>query len=170
MMVRKTLAERLDDSVQWTGIPDLVKKPPHRRPRRWAPLLALTLATGGLLYAIADNAGLPFGYMFVMVGYAVAVFMPLSGPVKNWTASEVADERERELRRTAYLVALTAVAGTAFGGIMLLAALTVVLGWSIDQLCFRLMALAFYLATQYSAVPTLYASWALRPEREDEDA
>ena len=169
-MVRKTLAERLDDSVRWTGIPDLAKSPPHRRPRRWAPLLALTLATGGLLYAIADDTGLFFGNVLVAMGLAVAVFMPLSGPVKNWTASEAADERERELRRTAYLVALTAVAATAFAGILLLAGLSLALGWSTYQLCFRLMVLAYYLATLYSAVPTLYASWALRPEPEDEDA
>ncbi|WP_294334004.1 hypothetical protein [uncultured Sphingomonas sp.] len=154
----------LDELSRRTGIPALAEGRPRRRRMRWLPLLALTLAaTGVVIEFLLSGRQFYLGYALVMVGFVGGVMFPLYGPVKPWGTAETVDEWDRDLRRRAFLVtfASMAVAGLIlFWGIAAIAALQ---GWSGADLSLRAMGCAFFLMTLYSAVPTLYASWATRP-------
>jgi hypothetical protein len=168
---RKTLAQRLDDSVRWTGIPDAAMRAPRRRPLRALSTLALTLATAGLIVMIAGSARLQwFGYGMIMLGFCFASFMPVWGPLKPWsTLVEPVDERERAVRARAFLIALSVIAFVAVCGLWLIVPLSILAKWSDNMLRMAILGLAFLIATLYSALPTCIASWSERPLPDDED-
>lgn len=163
----KTRLQKLDDLVRWTGIPALAQGTPRRRRMLVLPTLALVLATigFGLTLSNADNW---FGYSLLMLGFAIANFMPIFGPLIPFGAVQRADERERTLRRSALLVGLSMVGVGAWLGIWLLVVLALLQRLTVERLIHDMTALAFYLTTLYGAVPTLWASWRLRPLPEDD--
>lgn len=164
---RKSLLVRINDAVLWTGVPRLAMGKVRRRPMRWWPILALTLATIGLGVILFSPSKYWIGYSALMFGFGVANFLPLKGPLKR--PSDVIDERERTLRRDALLIGFGTISVVAFLCLWILAALTVLRDWPRDILLRAMVAFGFYFMTIYSSVPTLYASWAIPEPIDDED-
>jgi hypothetical protein len=164
----RTFLQRLDGLVRWTGIPAVAAHGQRRRPLRVLPTVALVLATTGLVITLVTRDRLAIGYGLLVLGFAVANFMPIFGPLVPFGAAQRVDEREQALRRSALLVGLAAVGVTAWLGLWLLVALAVVQQLPGEQLVHDMTALAFYLQTLFGAVPTLWASWQLRPLTEDD--
>ena len=94
-----------------------------------------------------------------MLGFSIANFMPIWGPIKPWATQERVDEFDRELRARSYLAAFRALGLVAVIGLFLTVGMSALQGWSSDALRWTVMKLAFFLATIYSAGPTCYASW-----------
>jgi len=170
-MTHKSVIQRLDDAANWTGVPKLaglVEK--RRRSMRWLPIVPLLLAFAGVTLCFARESGFPPGYIAVVFGFSLSVWMPMFGPLKPWgAAAENADERERELRRRAFLVTLWVVAMFGVVSLMMVPAVAEILGWTMDRLTRAMMALGMALFTVFNALPTLYASWATRPLPDEED-
>lgn len=154
----------LDDLSRRTGIPSLAEGTPRRRLLRWTPVVSLALALAGLGIAfLSTTRQAYFGHALLTCSFVIATFCPLFGPLKPWGTVENVDERDRDLRRLAFLVGFAAM---GFAGLALfwsLSAAAALGGWSASDISFRAMGCAFFLMTLYSAVPTLYASWATRP-------
>jgi hypothetical protein len=168
-MTRKTFAERLDDAANWTGIPTLTTRQPRRRSMRWLPIVPLLLAVAGVGLCAAGLNGFWSGYSIVMAGFLMSIWIPMFGPLKPWgTFNESVDERERDLRRRAFLITLWAVAMLGVLSLILVPTFGEVLGWTVDRLTRVLLAIGMALATVFTALPTLYASWAM-PPLADED-
>ena len=155
----------LDRSVAWTGVPAMVAGTQRKRHLRWPPLLALAIASAGLLWCLLHEARYWIGYALIIVGFFLANLMPIFGPLRRF--EERADEFERQQRRDAFLVGLAAVAVTGFLGVWLTAGLLAMHRWSAPVAQQELTALAFYMMALFSAVPTLHASWRTRPLSDD---
>lgn len=141
----------------------------RKRHLRWLPLVALVVASAGLLWCLlnpAPDRSYWIGYALIVAGFSIANFMPIWGPLRG--LGERADEFERQQRRDSFLVGLATVAVAAFAGIWLTVGLLAMQVWSPRAAQMELVALAFYMMALFSAVPTLHASWRTRPLR-DED-
>jgi hypothetical protein len=154
----------LDDMSRKTGIPALVEGKSRRRLLRWTPAVALMLALAGLgLEFLLSPRQLYLGHALLTCSFVIGVFCPIFGPVKPWGTPETVDEWDRDLRRRAFLVGFACM---GFAGLVLfcgIAAAAALGNWLASDTSFRAMGCTFFLMTLYSAVPTLYASWATRP-------
>lgn len=154
----------LDVVSRRTGIPALAEGKPRRHFLRWTPIVALTLAVLGIATEFLSGGRAAYlGHAALTAGFVIALTCPMFGPLKPWGTPESVDEWDRDLRRRSFLVgfACMGVAGLAlFWPISAAAALG---SLAASDLSFRAMGCAFFLMTLYSAVPTLYASWATRP-------
>jgi hypothetical protein len=159
---RKNMLERLDDSVRWTGIPQMIHGHPRRRSLRWTSMIVLLLAATGFVADLGQPRAW-WGYALLMLGFGVGNFLPIWGPVKPWGSHERADEFDRALRARAFLAAFSALAAVAVISLWLIIGLSLVQAWTVDALRWTAMKLAFLLATIYTAGPTCYASWAQTP-------
>jgi len=168
-MTHKTLAQRLDDSVRWTGTAATVAKPRHRRPQRWWSTLAIVVATAGLVVAIGWPALRWPGYAVLMAAFSIANFMPIFGPLKPWGGTEPIDERERAIRANAFLIALSVVSFVAVVGMWGAVATSAFGNWDGATLRLAIVDLAFYIAALYSALPTCVASWVERRLPDEDD-
>lgn len=160
----------LDAAANLTGIPQFEQRlqgDRHRRHLRWLPIVALALATGGILLAGARPRSYWLGYSLLMLGFAIANFMPVFGPLKPWGGLANVDERDRSVRRDAYLFAFAVISGVAIIGQCALILAAVEANWPIETLLKLMGASALYLMTLFSTVPTLHASWATRPVDEE---
>lgn len=163
-MTRKTLLERLDDLVGWTGIPALSQQPPRRRQVRWPATVALVLAFGGAITATVQgfsSSGYWIGYAALMAGFSIGNFTSIFGPLKPPASLvERVDEWDRSARAQAYLVTFSVFAATAFVGLFAML-------WTIAYVPNSLSAkpvliLLFLLMTILTTTPTAYASWRWR--------
>lgn len=120
-MTRKTLLERLDDLVGWTGIPALSQQPPRRRPLRWPATIVLVLAFGGATIATVQGVtgnGYWIGYAALMTGFAIGNFTNIFEPLKPPASIiERVDEWDKSARKQAYLVTFGVLAATVFVGL-----------------------------------------------------
>lgn len=156
----------LDGLVNWTGLPDLAMATPRKRTLRWTPILALAIASAGLIRCLVESdANYWSGYAIIMVGFFIATLMPTFGPLNRF--NEPIDETQRQLRRDSFLVGLAAVTVAAFAGIWLTIGELAAHAWSTDTAQRELMALAFYMIALFAAVPTLHASWRKRLDTAD---
>lgn len=165
-MNRKTILQRLDDIVRWTAIPQLWETPPRRRSVRWSATLALTLAFGGFVVMAAggfSDAVYFSGDPVLMIGFAIAAFVQIWGPLKPFGAyAERVDEWDRTARARSYLVTFAVFSAVTMLGLFLLLGLAVsepsapaMMRRGIDGLLFTLMTIAM-------AMPAAYASWRWR--------
>lgn len=176
---KKTLIARLDDMARWTGIPQLHERSRRnlisRRRMRWLPLLALLLATTGMAAILFAPNRYWLGYIGLMLGQIFAIPLAKFGPLKpplglfNPYPNDVADERERGLRRNAYFVCFAVTTGVALFGILLLIGLTVWRDWPRDVLLQVMAYSIIYFLVLIMTVPTLYASWVTRKPVDDAD-
>jgi hypothetical protein len=169
-MARKSLPERMDDFARWTRIPALsaaVAKV-RRRHLRWTSAIALGAATLGMGVALARTDMFRLGYALVMLGFTIGMVLPIFGPLKPWGSTELIDEWDRDLRRRAFFAGFASVSVAALLGLWLLIALTLLANWDRTLLLQALVALALYLFTLLTAVPTFHASWTTRPVAEEE--
>ncbi|MGI4732697.1 MAG: hypothetical protein ACRYFW_13265 [Janthinobacterium lividum] len=152
----------LDRSVAWTGVPAMASATQRKRHLRWPPLLALGLASAGLIWCFwHPGPGYWIGYALIMLGFLIANLMPIWGPLRRF--GERADEFERQQRRDSFLVGLTAVTVAAYVGVWITVGMMAMQVWPALVAQQELMALAFYMMALFSAVPTLHASWHTRP-------
>lgn len=172
-MTRKTFADYADDSVRWTGIPQLLEAMGEgRQPRyhlRILPVITLGLASVGMVLLLADRQLYWLGYTLLMVGFSLGTILPLFGPIKPWSGARV-DEWDRQVRHNAYFATFAAISAISIFGLVLLCWLTLSQAWSAPDSLRALTSSAVYLMTMWSSVPTLHASWATRPIDEEEDA
>lgn len=157
----------LDRSVMWTGAPAMAAGTQRRRHLRWPPLLALMVASAGLLWCVLHpGRSYWLGYSLIMFGFFIANLMPIWGPLRRF--NERADEYERQQRRNSLLVGLAAVAAAGFAGVWLTVGMLAMHAWPALVAQQQLTALAFYTMALFSAVPTLHASWRTRPFNDEE--
>ena len=163
----KTILQRLDDFANLTGFPAWSKKMGDgarpRRHLRWLPGFTLTLATAGLVLAFAIPHRVWLGYIMLIAANAVAMWLPLFGPVKPWGTLKGVDERDRQLRRDAYFVTFATISAIAPFGLLLLIALMLLNRPDLGTQALAISTLIFYLLVLWATVPTLYASWMTRP-------
>jgi hypothetical protein len=158
---------RLDAAAEHTGIPAIARGEARRRQLRWVPIVALAAATAGMIVGLVRLELTSTGYALVMFGFAIAILLPIFGPLKPWGSAERVDEFDRALRARAMLAGFAAVSMAAFAGIWLVIGLALVGDWPRVAILDQLRALGFYLITLHAAVPTLHASWATRPLDDD---
>lgn len=157
----------LDAAADRTGVPALAMGEMRRRHLRWLPIVALALTIGGWIWGMAAPPMVHFAYAVMSLGFAIAVFLPIFGPIKPWGAAKLVDEFDRQVRLRAFLYGYASVTFTAYLGIWLLVGLALLDGWSVLDLINQMRNFAHLLFTLYLAVPTLQASWATRPVEED---
>ena len=160
--------EGLDAAAERTGVPGLVTRLPRRRHLRWLPVVALSFASAGIGLGLVRVDLLSWGYALVMIGFALSVILPLIGPVKPWGGPDKVDEFDRAMRSRAFLVTFASISVAAVLGMWLVVGLSLLSAWPREVLIGQICALSLYLFTLYSAVPTLYSSWATRPVGEDD--
>lgn len=158
VQINKSYARRLDRLVEWTGIPAIMESSVRRRNLRWWPILSLAVSTVGLVVAWFDPGHYWRGYSAVIAAFVVGVWIPMVGPIKI-RMDEDADERERTLRRDAYLVTFAAISVMAICGLLALLGLTAVQSWTVGALAQAVLVLVLFLMNMLAIVPTLYASW-----------
>jgi hypothetical protein len=162
---RKTIPQRMDDLVRWTGVPALSQGKIRRRPFRWLSALAVVGALGGFIASAAGGfLGGPFaiGYMVLIASFAVGLIVQVFGPLKPFnSATERADEFDRALRSRAYLFAYPVFAFVVALG-LLLTMYVVLLAWPRAALMNCLSELMLTLISLGFTLPTLYASWAVQ--------
>jgi uncharacterized membrane protein len=163
-MIHKTILQRLDDAANWTGVPKLAGQVEmRRRSMRWLPIVLLAAAFAGCVVCYAGPDHHAIGQLVATMSFVVSVWLPLFGPLKPWGALDGVDERERDLRRRAFLITLAIIAIVATVALLILPVLALLGQWQPDTLMRRAMTLGFALLTIFNALPTLYASWATRP-------
>lgn len=166
-MTRRTLSERLDDLVRWTGIPALTEQPVRRRPLRWPSTMALVLAGTGFVVAMAHTGGTgrasAIGQAVLLCGFALGNVMKIHGPLKPFGSIEHVDEWDQVTRARAYLFTFAAFAAVTFAGLAVLLA-GGAMNWPTDAIGRGAMALFFLLATIAATLPTAHASWTVRWE------
>jgi len=161
------LFARLDAAAEHTGMPALARQDIRRRHLRWLPIPALALAGGGWAWGLARPATAWIGYGAITLGFVIAVFLPLCGPIKPWGGSRLADEFDRQVRQKAFLYGFATVSFVAIFGIWTVLGLAVIGDWSRSVLLGQMANLNYLLFVIYLAVPTLQASWATQPMAED---
>jgi MFS family permease len=162
---KKSMLQRLDALFLWTGLPQRIPSDkrlwvrPLRR-LRWIPLLVLVMQTAGIAWIFTVPGKYGAGFAAMLPGAIIGGILPAFGPLRA-PFGEEADEREKNLRRDAYLMGFGAISVAAIFGIFLLAFLSTLGGWRHDLLFMAMIALTYYLVCLFSIVPTLYASWTL---------
>lgn len=167
-MSRKTLLERLDDSVAWMGINKWVKGDIEHHPIRYWPIIMLIIATIGL-FIILDTQFL-LGISIIFLAFFGSVFLPIFGPIKPWGTPDIVDEFDQNLRAKSYSVTLPVIMIVAILVLFFLPIWALFQGWDMLQLQLAMMSIGFYIAIIWSCVPTLYASWNIPVPPEGDEA
>lgn len=165
-MKRKTIPQRLDDSVRWTGIPTVMEAfdkgdGRQRRHLRWLPILAMLLSMLGTIVWFSWGRPQITGPILYGSGFFISIWLPLFGPVKPW-GSLTMDEYDREVRRSAFL--FTYAVSTIFS-LFAFVAIGIALreGATDRQLGYALALAGGWLLIFQGTPPTLWASWKTRP-------
>lgn len=160
----RSLLQRLDDAANLTGFPQfsakLAKQKQRRRHLRWWPLVALAIATIGLCLTFASH---PLGFVLLSLPQSWSVFIAMFGPIKPWGTVVGVDERDIQVRRSAYLFGLAVTCMFMLASMGLLFMLTIVERWSYETLLRCLAAIWLYDLLLLTVLPTLHASWTTRP-------
>ena len=167
-MTRKTIPQRMDDLVMWTGIPRIAGAHPRRRPLRWLSVAAIVGSTGGLIVSAAVGFARPLswiGYAVLVVSFSLGTLLQVFGPLKPFNAGERVDEFDRNLRARAYLFAFPWFAlATATGLLALMYMMVMQVPRAEVIQC--LAELMLVLPTLGFSLPTAYASWAVEWDKD----
>lgn len=173
--VRETFLSKLDNSLRWTGIParvaeDMSDAPPvdrKYRPFRWMPIWPIALSCGLFVLSLIWPSALDLPRLgVVIVGIQVSQLAIVLGFYTNGPLGKPAledDEREAALRKNSFLFCLGLLAWLNCLGQPILMILSHLQHWQTAR-SVGVAASAFMLnATLFACLPTLYASWKLRP-------
>lgn len=157
---RKSMLERLDALVRWTGS----ESRRQYRPKRWLPLLPMAL--GAVFVIAATIVQLPAGLFglaaaFCTLGAAINGSGPLGKP------SLEDDEREAALRKDAWLFCLAVLAFANILGQPAFALTAMLQAWPVERVAGALFAVFMCNVLWLTSLPTLYASWKL-PKLQEE--
>ena len=172
--VRETLLSRLDNSLRWTGIParvaeDLSDPSNHRKHQlfRWIPLWPIAFSSALFMLFLAWPPALDLARLSaVILGFqvsqlAILLVFHMHGPLGKPSLED--DEREAALRKSSFLFSLGLLAWLNCLGQPILMILSHLQDWPTAH-SVGVAASAFMLnATLFACLPTLYASWKLRP-------
>lgn len=166
-MTRKTIPERLDDSVRWTGIPSALEvferqDDSQRRHLRWIPLIALAIYFAGAALMILGDRPQVLGPIVALFGFLGATFVPIFGPVKAW-GSLTLDEYDRDVRRRAFLFAYAACTMFAIAAFLGIAAMVGLAADEPRRVMYALLLSPGAILTMQATLPALYTSWRTRP-------
>ena len=161
MTVYKTnlFLERLDKIARWTKIPTFWEGNVRHRRMKFLPAVLIVMSSLGMVgtllfpekFILWDGLMLPS----LFIGGVVSILGPLKA---NY---EGADEREKNLRRDAYLVTFAAISFVAVFGMGLLIILTAIHEGALGPLLKAMIVLIIYLVSLFQTIPTLYASWTM---------
>jgi hypothetical protein len=175
---RKSLLQRMDGLVGWTGFPRRIGLEPRMRRTKWAPFFALAWATAGLVEPFLFPRQATFGLSIIAMATAFAAGFSQIGPMRPKKADEVADEREQLWRARSYMFAFAAISLVALLGLAALAFYAMwsgLFGWTVKSphapmviFSIWLFSLAEYLLVLFGVLPTLHASWTMPEPVEDE--
>lgn len=163
---RKTIPQRMDDLVMWTGIPRFAQR---RRPLRWLSATSATAAVAGFLVSAVTGFAARatwIGYAILMVGFMLGTCLQIFGPLKPFNSPERVDEFDRTLRSRAYLFAFPVFALATVAGLLLLMFM-MVMRWPSASVILCLAELMLMLAALSFAVPTAYASWSVEWHKDE---
>lgn len=166
----RSLINRLDDIANLTGIlqlsEKLAKQQQRRRHLRWWPIFALVLATIGTA-TFLTSSHFALGIGILGLAQIVAGFLPLFGPVKPWGALEGVDERDRKLRRDAFLFCLSFISIGMFFTLPVLAGVAELYQFTSHHLIRIIFSIWYVMVILFATLPTLYASWSTEPLDEE---
>jgi hypothetical protein len=172
--VRETFLSKLDNSLRWTGIParvaeDMSDAPPDRKYQlfRWIPLWPIAFSSALFILFLSWPPALDLPRLSsVILGVQVSLLAVLlafhmHGPLGKPSLED--DEREAALRKSSFLFCLGLLAWLNCLGQPILMILSHLRNWQTAH-SVAVAASAFMLnATLFGCLPTLYASWKLRP-------
>lgn len=171
MKSSKTVPQRLDDMVEWTGIPAMQRRFEQGEGRRYRlrvwPMTVILIGTGGLLLGLIDSDRYFLGQGLVSAAMLGGLWLPIFGPVKPWNSPALVDEYDRRVRSDAYIFTLTIVASGALIALFGLGLRAELAEWPRDALVRAMQITAFYLMTLLSCLPTLHASVRQAPIEDD---
>ena len=160
----RSFLQRLDDAAGITGIPQLsarlAKQQQRRRHLRWWPKGARVLANEGRCLCLVIYKR---RLTQLDITERRSSFIAMFGPVKPWGTLEGVDERDVEVRRSAYLFGLAVTSLFMLAGMGLLVVVAVVYRWTAITLVQGFAALWLYDLLLLTILPTLHASWATKP-------
>ncbi|MDH7972030.1 hypothetical protein QH494_07510 [Sphingomonas sp. AR_OL41] len=166
----RSLINRLDDIAYLTGIPQLserlAKQQQRRRHLRWWPIVALLFAATGMVILLTPSF-FGFGLGILGIAQAIAGFFPLYGPIKPWGTLEGVDERDRQIRRSAFLFCFSSIAVGLFIALPVIAAVAEIYELAAHYLVRVLFGLSYIMMILFETLPTLYASWSTEPLDEE---
>jgi len=171
----KTILQRLDDVIRWTGFPKRVEAdlrrgkgaPPLRR-SRWLPLVLLVIVSG-LVVRYATNPALfaAFDPAEIVIRTITALFPCLVtastffGPLNPRRGSEQADEWEEALGHRALFFSAIVVGGLELAGVPVLIAIAFIHNWSSQTILVEIGLWLLYLFMLFQLAATLHASWSM---------
>jgi len=173
-----TFLSRLDNSLRWTGIPsriademsDAESVDRKHRPLRWIPIWPIAFSCALLILSLTWPPALDGVPPGAIIGVTVAFWgsimamvpgIHMNGPLGKPSLED--DEREAALRRDSFLFCLGLLTILNCLGQPILMILSHWQNWPIARSA-TAAACAFMLnATLFGCLPTLYASWKLRP-------
>jgi len=175
---RKSLLQRMDGLVGWTGIPRFARRETRMRRLKWTPILLLLFATAGLLLPVLTPIPTVWMNTFQTFPIVFGVLLSQVGPMRPRDPMLDTDEREESWRTRSNLFAYGAVALVAWIGILVTGGVVL---WSElvlqsvhpsrqipGLLGYWLVAFACYLLGLFIILPTLHASWTMPELIEDE--
>ncbi|MCW3847048.1 hypothetical protein OF829_07335 [Sphingomonas sp. LB-2] len=133
---------------------------------RWAAILALLPATAGIVIAIGWPQFSEIGFALVAGGLALAVWLPLIGPLRLG-GTRIADEFDRMIQTRAWLAGCAAASFAAVMGLLLLLGLAMAGNWERLTLLLALRSLLSYLIVLLSAVPCLVITSGASADEDD---
>jgi hypothetical protein len=178
----RSVSQRLDGLIAWTGIPRLAARRIKPRRQRWSSVLVIVLASLVLLFCWTTDSSWKMSIALGLMGSfgAVAVAIREFGPLRTKALAETEDERENLWGSRSEMVGFAVVAIVAMIGVFgaalallffSLRNMTVTGSTKIDALPIAIGLIGFgqYLLLLLMVVPTLHASWTLPSPIEDEE-
>lgn len=135
-----TLIDRLDAAAGKTGISAIAMERPRPRRFRWLPILALLVGLSAWIAVLAKPWEPTLPMMALVIVQALAVWLPMAGPLKLMGGTGIADEFDRDRVMRSWLVGLIWIVFFAFTALLTIAGLALLLGWTRDMLLTSLIA------------------------------
>jgi hypothetical protein len=172
---RRSILSRLDNTLRWTGIParvaDEMSDTPSvdrkHRPLRWIPIWPIAFSCALFILSLTWPPALHLvrlGGVIVAVQVsqlALVLVLHMNGPLGKPSLED--DEREAVLRKDSFLFCLGLLAGLNCLGQPVLMILSHLQNWQIQHIASVAIWALLLNATLLGSLPTLYASWNLRP-------
>ncbi len=171
----KTILQRMDDGLRWTGMPRLVendlrpdKAAPVLRRSRWLPLALLIVATllviryaaNPALFASHDRAEIVIRTVALLLP-CMATVSSFFGPLNPRRRSEQVDEWEDRLRHRAMVFSVFFIGGLELAGVPIFIAVAFINRWSSPTILVEIGLWFTYLFVAFQLAATLHASWSM---------
>lgn len=164
------IIKALDAAAELTGIPALSRRfqdGDFKRPRRWMPIFVLTLGAIGLIF-VGVTSRIYTGYFCIAISLSMTGMVELFGPLKPLFPSDDVDEFDRNLRVRAHSATMPVIVMYALLVMILTPLAFAAEFWTAQKMAWTLLSAAIYLIVLWGTLPTLFASWMVRPVKGDD--